>query len=274
MFTKAVRSASHFTFPYVGLRRTGSGEVHASLGAFVVVNADGWALTSGHIVDDILACERDTQAIANGELQPADATNRCARHVELWAVPGFQDCKPRLAEARVRPLSDVALVRLESLGEWVPEELPLLRDVAEAPLEQGVSVCRYGYPFHHIEAGYDLKRNEFSLQQESFPVPSFALDGIIARFRVVRAPDGANALFVETSTPGLKGQSGGPLLDVDGRVCGLQSHTTHLDLGFDARFDSEDGQKTERQFLNVGAASHVNEIVSLLDEAGVAYVLG
>ena len=144
MFSQAVRLASRFTFPYVGLRRTVSGEVRTTLGAFIILNADGWALTSGHIVDDILACERDRESLAAGEPASEESRDHCARHVELWTVPGFERAKPRVAEARVRPLSDIALVRLESLGDWTPDELPVLRDVGSEPLEQGTSVCRYG----------------------------------------------------------------------------------------------------------------------------------
>ena len=112
-------------------------------------------------------------------------------------------------------------------------------------------------------------------RQGAFPVPSFALDGIVSRFRRVTADDGsAQATFVETSTPGLRGQSGGPLLDAAGRVCGIQSHTIHLDLGFDAQFSAGDGVACERQFLNVGESTHVADVIALLDEVGVHYQLG
>jgi hypothetical protein len=40
------------------------------------------------------------------------------------------------------------------------------------------------------------------------------------------------AKFVEMSSPGLRGQSGGPRFDVNGMVWGLQSRTQHLALGF------------------------------------------
>jgi len=274
MFEQAVRLAGRFTFPYVGLRRAVSGEVRATLGAFVVLNEDGWALTSGHIVDDILSCERDREELAAEQSHADEPRDLCARHFELWTIPGFEQSKPRIAEARVRPLSDVALVRLESFGDWVPDELPLLRDVEAEPIEQGASVCRYGYPFHNVQAGFNEETNEFALRPDSFPVPSFALDGIVARFHRMNGNDGGCALFIETSTPGLKGQSGGPLLDVHGRICGLQSHTVHLDLGFDARFEKDGEQRTERQFLNVGAATHVADVIALLEETGIAYRMG
>jgi len=269
MFMQAVRTASQFTFPYVGLRRRRRGVVYSKMGAFVVLNAEGWALTSSHLVDEILSVEREVQAAAE---QAGDEL--CTDHVEIWAVAGFGETRPRLAEATVRPLADIALVRLEPFDASAIAEFPLLRDVKREPIEQGMSVCRLGYPFHDIAAEWNAERHEFALGPEAFPVPSFALDGIVARFHRVSPAGGAEfATFIETSTPGLRGQSGGPLLDVEGRVCGIQSHTTHLDLGFDARFQTGETVVTERQFLNVGAATHISDVVSLLDQVGVPYGL-
>ena len=38
--------------------------------------------------------------------------------------------------------------------------------------------------------------------------------------------------YLETSSAGLLGQSGGPIFDIDGTVWAMQSRTTHLPLGF------------------------------------------
>ena len=272
MFTHAARRAGEFTCPFVGLRRRGEGHVYSTIGAFVVLNAEGWALTSAHLVNEIVAVERE----ARGEASAIDgAEPPCTDHAEIWAVPGFSGVRPRLVDAVVRPLADLALVRLEPFDAKLVGAYPTLRDPSSQPILQGTSVCRLGYPFHNIAVDWDDAVGEFKLPREAFPVPSFALDGVVARFRRLTAEDGVSAAtFIETSTPGLRGQSGGPLLDVEGRVCGIQSHTVHLDLGFDAQFQVRDQVVSERQFLNVGAATHVADVVSLLDETGVAYELG
>jgi hypothetical protein len=272
MFTHAARCASEFTFPFVGLRRRGGGHVYSTIGAFVVLNAEGWALTSAHLVNEIFAVEREAlgEAPAIDEAEPA-----CTDHAEIWAVPGFSDARPHLAEAVVRPLADLALMRLEPFDAELVGAYPTLRDPSAQPIAQGTSVCRLGYPFHNIAVDWDESVGEFRLPAQAFPVPSFALDAVVARFRRLTAEDRVStATFIETSTPGLRGQSGGPLLDVEGRVCGIQSHTVHLDLGFDARFAVGEQVVSERQFLNVGAATHVADVVSLLDESGVDYELG
>jgi S1-C subfamily serine protease len=82
-----------------------------------------------------------------------------------------------------------------------------------------------------------------------------------------------SATFIETSTPGLRGQSGGPLLDVKGEVWGVQSRTLHLDLGFKptVKEKGKDVVVTERQFMHVGLATHVRHVVNLFNAFSVPY---
>lgn len=264
MFTNAVKTASAFTFPYVGLRRTAAGRVYSLLASFMVVNEAGWVITSAHILEELLAAHHSA-AEQDGA---ADAIVNCS---EIWAVPGFQAISPGVSTGRVSRVADLAVGRLEPFDSSGIGQFPIFRDTASEPLAQGESVCRYGFPFHAVDATFD-ERTGFTVAPASFPVPSFALDGIIARFNHRTAAGGAAAMFVETSSPGLRGQSGGPLMDRDGRVCGVQSHTAHLDLGFDASYSAEGGDRVvERQFLNAGLASHVDEVRALLDAEGVDY---
>ncbi len=270
MFTGAVRVATAFTNPYVGLRRRRGGTVFTTMGAFIVVNSDGWILTSAHVIDEIVGREHETQA-ADGET----CADGIVAHVELWALPGFSETKPRLVEAHVNRVADVAVCRLEPFDAMSITGFPVLRDTYAEPIDQGMSVCRLGFPFCDVPATFAEDRGEFVLEEHAFPVPRFVLDGVVARFNRRFAEDGdASAVFIETSTPGLRGQSGGPLLDVGGRLCGVQSHTEHIDLGFDAQYATDEGPVTERQFLNVGAASHVDEVRAMLDSAEVRYNLG
>lgn len=271
MFTHAIDVATKFTNPFVGLRRRANGEVFTTMGAFIVVSADGWILTSGHIVEEILERKRQIAAA----LEADEAPDRVIAQSELWAVPGFMATMPHIVEAQVNRVADVGVCRIEPFDADSIAAYPVFRDAITAPIEQGMSVCRLGFPFCDVPATFHEDRNEFELDDRAFPVPRFALDGIVARFNRRFTEDGNSAaLYIETSTPGLRGQSGGPLLDTTGRVCGVQSHTSHVDLGFDAQYNTDDGMVTERQFLNVGAATHVDEARTLLDSMGVKYRIG
>ena len=78
------------------------------------------------------------------------------------------------------------------------------------------------------------------------------------------------------STPGLRGQSGGPLFDREGIVYGMQHLTSHLHLGFDIKEKEiiQDGKKTKVSnfpFLHVGHCIHVDRIKDFLKEHHINY---
>ena len=82
---------------------------------------------------------------------------------------------------------------------------------------------------------YDEKANTFTLPEGSVPLPLFPMEGMFTRVVNTRAPgsgDGEPSAFIETSTPSVVGQMGGPVFDADAVVWGIQSHTMHHALGF------------------------------------------
>jgi hypothetical protein len=287
MFEEAVEWAGRYTCPYVALRRKRGGTVFSNIGAFVVLDSDGWVLTSAHIVEEIgkagasvVSGERLQDRIDERERGGTGRDDRKTRHdraeladylaqrLEIWAVPGFTETRPRVVESHVEIESDLALLRLEPFDAERIERYPRLRPANE-PVRPGMAIARIGYPFHKVEADYDEERASFDITS-GFPVPMFASDGIVSRFRALKRENGVDATFLETSTPGLRGQSGGPLVDVQGRLCGLQSKTIHYDLGFDAHVERDGEMETERQFLNVGEATHVDTIRRMLTTHDVA----
>jgi hypothetical protein len=54
--------------------------------------------------------------------------------------------------------------------------------------------------------------------------------------------------WIETSSPGLKGQSGGPLLDERGTIWGVQSNTFSYNLGFSPQVPREIQAKKNTNF--------------------------
>jgi hypothetical protein len=82
----------------------------------------------------------------------------------------------------------------------------------------------------------------------------------------------------ELSTPGLKGQSGGPAFDADGRIWGMQAATKHLDLQFDVNKDVfRAGRKvhvTEHAFLHVGQCVHIDILKDFMRKNSVDFAEG
>ena len=123
---------------------------------------------------------------------------------------------------------------------------------------------------------YDEKANTFTLPEGSVPVPLplLPMEGMFTRAVNTHAPgsgDGESSPFIETSTPSLIGQMGGPVFDANAVVWGIRSHTMHHALGFRPPVPGGTATEVENQFLNTGLAVHTAVIRQLLDTEGVAY---
>ena len=290
MFSNAVPIAAGFTRPVVISSRTTQGACAGTIGTYVVVNREGWILTAGHLLDivraqqdsarrhagyrgnvvefhrDIAADKRYRKKGVRTFHKPA-APSVC-NHSVWWGVDGA-----RLVEARIVPAADLALGRLEPFAPESVAHYPVWKDPSRnaAP---GRSLCKLGFPLHRIVPAYDEKANTFTLPEGSVPLPLFPMEGMFTRVVNTRAPgsgDGEPSAFIETSTPSLIGQMGGPVFDADAVVWGIQSHTMHHALGFRPPVPGGAASEVEHQFLNTGLAVHATVIRRFLDAEGIAY---
>ena len=183
MFSKAVAIAAGFPRPVVISSRTAQGECAATIGAYVVLNREGWVLTAGHLLDivraqqdsarrhagyrgnvvefhrDIAADKRYRRKGVRTFHQPAGASVR--NHSVWWGVDGV-----RLVEARVVPAADLALGRLEPFDPACVAHYPVLKDPSQ-DFAPGRSLCKLGFPLHRIVPVYDKKANTFTLSDAS-----------------------------------------------------------------------------------------------------------
>ncbi len=290
MFTTAYAIASAFTRPVVISSRTVKGDCSAAIGAYVALNADGWIVTAAHLIAMIQQQERAARTyrkyqqdvrqmnedVTSGRphrvnklrrfKRPTDASVR--DHSTWWGVDGA-----RMTVAHIAPAADIAVARLQPFDPDSIANYPVFKtpgpDVAP-----GRSLCRLGFAFHNITPSYDEERKAFVLPPGSVPLPLFPLEGMLTR--VVRtqapnAPKGTTCKFIETSTPGVVGQSGGPLFDTGGNVWGIQSHTRHYPLGFSPPAPGGRAGQVEHQFHNAGMAVHNEMILAVLQQHDVAH---
>src|SRR5205085_680971 len=103
-------------------------------------------------------------------------------------------------------------------------------------------------------------------------IPRFPIDGMLSRLLA----DGKAIVGFELTTPGLRGQSGGPAFDSDGQIWGMQSQTGHLDLNFDVAQDVfRQGKKkriTSSAFLHTGRCVHVDVLREFMRKHSVSFV--
>ena len=266
MFADAYEIVTRFTRPVVVSSRTRGGTVTSGLAAFVVLNEDGWFATAAHVLSTWLAFRKDQDKIARHAKKGGKPNQRwITNHSFWWGWDGVN-----LAEVHVRPESDLAIGRLEPFEPGIVSAYPVLKDPES--LRPGTSLCRLGFPFHELKTRWDQQTQQFMLPEGALPAPFFPIEGIFTR--QVRVDGSVLPRFIETSSPGLQGQSGGPVFDTQGRVWGIQSRTHHLNLGFSPRLEVAGKRVTEHQFLNVGLAVHPSELLDLADEKDIRVRVG
>ena len=289
MFASAFQVTRNFTRPVVISKKVFSGQLASGLATFIVVNKDGWVLTAAHVFADAIKYKEDRVKIEDyRRLETELAANRnkpkAERSKNRIVVPdsdggwitnfAFWWCNPtaRVEVVHIDPLADIALVKLASFNGNTYPCFPRFHKRGSNP-SPGQSLCRLGFPFHSIEATFDESTGLFDMKNFTLP-PMFPNDGIHTRIQLFSNQGRTRvAKMIETSTPGLKGQSGGPLFDTDGNIWGVQVKTSHLDLGFKPTIEENGKAITieERQMMHVGLAAHVDHIIDLFEKYSVAF---
>jgi len=280
MFADACEKAARFTRPLIISTRQMDGKVSASCGAFVVINKEGWIMTAGHMFDSFVKFQGDQNKIK--EVNELNSTRHSApnspsnmirtdpewltNHSFWWAWDGV-----RLVEAFVDRQIDVCIGRLEPFDpKWITE-YPVFRNPNN--LRPGTSLCRLGFPFAQVESEFDEATKSFRIKKGVLPLPLFPNDGIHTRNIVKgRSKEGNyELLYVETSSPGLRGQSGGPIFDREGKIYAMQVQTAHMPLGFQPAAEYEGKRVVENQFINVGLGIHAKTIETILRDRNVKF---
>lgn len=293
MFKKAVTNTLEFTRPIMFISRTyGSETVVPGLATMFFVNNKGAALTCKHVASQLLNSQKINQNYLNfkkeagllegegGSRKKDLRTLESKYHIGQNSIVNmkcqFKNCPMPVSgfKVTVHPEYDLALVEFqgfERLG-YNPDNIYLLED--ESEIMPGMSVCRLGFPFPEFtNFKYDKEKDDILWTKDVAHVPSFPIDGIVTR----HMGDQKGRLFgIETSTPGLRGQSGGPLFDTQGRILGMQFATKHLHLGFDminaeVQVNGQPKIVNNQPFLHVGSCIHISVIKKFLDEHGIPY---
>jgi len=294
MFVSAIDRAQLFTRAiHFVTRYYDDPQVHPGAATLFFVNADGWALTCRHVAAELTEADRllakyndfkvkrsalrghknEKQLLKNLE---STTGIKKGEPVELyWMV---MDCieGPLSATIHVHPSLDVALVHFTGYNRLVCNTFPVFA-ANDQDLKQGKTLCRLGFPFPEFtNFAYDRAAERIVWTQTGrIDTPRFPIEGMLTRHLV----DAAGAVIgFEMSTPGLRGQSGGPAFDLEARVWGMQSATNHLDLNFDVDMKvPRNGQQVrikDHAVMHVGHCIHVRAIKEFMNASGVSFQVG
>lgn len=293
MFQSAIDKVLQFTRPLHTISRTYGGLILPGSSTFFFVNDNGIAITCKHVLDLIPAADNINQTYlqfkAEREKLPKDGKyRRNLQGLELkykynadttiQLKNNFLNCFDTIKEitCHAHPTLDLAILEFKGFNKiYYTSHARFIKDSNK--IKQGKSLGRIGFPFPEFN---NFKHNpdtdDIEWTNTGNPnSPSFPIDGIVTRF----VGSNQNEITgIEMSTPGLRGQSGGPLFDTDGSIYGMQFATNHLHLGFDMK-DIEiinNGKKNKVSnypFLHVGICVHVDKIKEFLNQHNINFSL-
>ncbi|MBI5419277.1 MAG: trypsin-like peptidase domain-containing protein [Deltaproteobacteria bacterium] len=287
MFANACKLATVYTYPVITARRHFDRTIECGCAAFVVLNEQGWIATAAHLLAADDALQRSCREISayhgkilgiqqEPELTDEEKRRKISRlktnpkwitDVSFW----WGRDGSRLREVRLLPEADLAVGRLEPFDPERFRPFPVVKDPTY--LDVGTPLCKLGYPFQRVDASYDETGGEFRLSPGSLPLAGFPMEGIYTRtLSAGKSSDGRYEIkFLETSSPGLIGQSGGPVFDSRGTLWGVQSRTDMHSFRVRTRTPGKERIGDEVLSLNLGVAIHPELLVSYLTDYGIPF---
>ena len=295
MFVKAIEEVGKYTRPIQMISRNYLETlVRPGAATLFFINENGCAITCKHVIDLIGNREAINQHYENFRKEKAAiGKNKYNQRLkELEGRYNFQSNKDKpiimqvkdnfvgcTSEPSIRyrwinhPKYDMSIIVFEDFKNPLYDSYArFVKD--STTLQQGKFLCRLGFPFPEF-TNFKYNKDTDDIEWTNtghLETPRFPIEGMLTRHLV----DEGKTVGIELSTPGLRGQSGGPLFNEDGLVCGMQSSTNHLHLGFDMKnLDYKINGVTlkinNQPFLHVGHCIHVDIIKDFLKTNGIKY---
>jgi hypothetical protein len=287
MFKNGYEIASKFTQPLIVAYRFFNNSVESGLGTFIILNNEGWIMTAAHNLEIFFAHEQHRKEMMdyqqkidkiNSNIQLKESEKKrlikTIKHNKVWVT----DCmiwlgneNVSIQESHIYIDHDIAFLRVDAAALEGFTDYPKIKDPNN--LKNGTSLCKLGFPFYPINATFDNKTRQFNFPPNLLPIPRFPIEGIYTRNIITgQSIDGTmDVMYIETSSPGLKGQSGGPIIDTDGNIYAVQSKNLTLPLGFTGTIEYKNKQVDEHQFINVGIGVHTKTITTLLNKHNIKH---
>ena len=291
MFQNAIENVGRYTRPIHFISNAyGEKDVRPGAATLFFVNDEGVAVTCKHISAILQQSgELSTRYTAflaeKSQMVKSGTYNKRIRELKTrygfdqpdatcQLMYQFVDCVDFTSVDVIdHPVYDLAILKMKGYSRsYYTGHAVFAKD--SSGLQPGLFLCRLGFPFPEF-SNFSYQDASESITWTSDPVRTvrFPIEGMVTRH--LAEADGS-IMGIEISTPGLRGQSGGPLFDTNGIVYGMQSRTNHLHLGFDMK-NSElvsEGKKlrvTNQPFLHVGACVHVDRIKEFLRQHSINF---
>ena len=288
MFSKAYEIARKYTLPLVVTLRFFDKTIEGGLGSFIILNEDGWLMTVAHNFGASFAFNQHQKEIqeyndkvkkinSNKQLKVGKKRTllKAIKPNKKW-VTSFAillSGKPiKIEEYYIYGKHDIAFFRINKAA--IKDQKIFPKIINPAKIKPGSSLCKLGFPFVEFTPTFNDSNNQFELPKDLLPLPSFPIEGIYTRNLLDGIEEGGvDVKYLETSSPGLKGQSGGPIFDTEGNIYAVQSKNSTIPLGFTGSVKIKGKTVEENQFINVGIGVHPETLKFFLDKHKIKYTM-
>lgn len=280
MYKKSIEKCSKYLLPFIqGIKLYGSDNIESNVGTMIILNNEGCFLTCKHIAEQFINT-------ANLEISYSMLIDNLSKLKNKTAIKEFEkknglkkgdvilsqivypfklDVNPEI-NIIMHKTKDIAIIKIKNLSLQC-DEYPVF---STSYIKQGQSVCKLGYAFPEIDIfKYNSDKNKIQIKENgNLNLQLFPIDGMVTRV------DNTQNIF-ETSTPGLRGQSGGPIFNPEGIVLGMQFMTSHMDLNFDINTKVKRGLELKNvnftPFINLGIGISSIEIIEFLEKNNIKF---
>ena len=262
MFVEAIQKVAGFTRAIHTISRTyASNQVIPGAATLFFVNELGVAITCKHVIQwlaqghtlqsryqEFAAKKRETKHPR--KIKELEVAYGYRENSLIQMKTTFVDCVDRMSGFtwHLHPTYDLAILKFNDIGRTLYQGHAVFGKSGQE-INQGSYLCRLGFPFPEF-TNYTFSEAQDDIvwtAEGTKASPRFPIEGMLTRF--VADKNGVK-YGIEMSTPGLRGQSGGPLFGANGLIYGMQSRTKHLHLGFDIE---------EKQIMSNGKLKNVSD---------------
>lgn len=291
MFRSAIEKVGNFTRPIHFISNYyGDKNVRPGAATLFFINDQGYALTCKHVTAVIKQAEGINTNYnrfqdERSALQRSGSFNKKIKEIKArygydksdqacQLLYQFVDCVDlKSVDIMEHPIYDLAILKMKDFSKTFYSGHAVFAKESK-DIQPGLFLCRLGYPFPEFtNFSYDENTERINWNSDIVRTVRFPIEGMLTR----HFGDASGTIVgLEMSTPGLKGQSGGPLFDSDGIVYGMQSMTHHLHLGFDMNNQEmhSEGRKIKvsgQPLMHVGHCVHVDIIKQFLRQHRVEF---
>jgi len=291
MFENAIELVGEYTRPFVYISRNyGETLVLPSSATMFFVNDEGVAVTTRGVAETILMSQKINARYAQFKQiikQIPNDQNRGAmikeREKEFGYTKGitvnvkcnFKGCVAPISEitCHISKLHNLAIVHFKGFDTTHYKGHAVFADDANS-VRPGKILCRLGFPYPEVSSAiYNGITDDIEWGNVgAINTPRFPVDGMVTRHVVTNG----KVSGIELSTPGIKGQSGGPLFDENGVIYGMHIESRRLNLGYSFNEhglpakNNETGS-SDSAFIYVGHCLSADVIKAFLSDNKVKY---